>query len=135
MSFPSSPVNGQTVTINGAIYVWAAATSTWTRVGGVVSNIHSTISTVLADTFETVSKNLNGYPYVVNYTTDYRGTIVSNVVYTPSSGNMIVKEFTYPYDSAQIQSIAIHGTILANVFYKNLTYSNSSVSSVSYTVI
>ena len=135
MSFPSSPYNGQTVTVNGVVYNWNSTSQTWTRVGGTLSNIQSTITTVIADSFETLSRNIRSYPYIINYITDYRGTIVSNITYTPSASNTITKAFSYPYDSTQIQSIAIYGTTLANVFYKNLTYSNSSVSSVSYTTI
>jgi hypothetical protein len=38
MAFPSSPVNNQTATVNGVVYIYAAATSSWARIaqGGVV---------------------------------------------------------------------------------------------------
>ena len=34
MSFPLSPVNGQTATLNGIIYTYSTATTAWTRVSG-----------------------------------------------------------------------------------------------------
>jgi hypothetical protein len=94
--------------------------------GSQLSGITATIAT----TFETVSKNLNAYPYVINRLND----TISNVVYTVPGSGTITKSFTYSF--GLITSIAIYGVpIGAKTFAKNLTYVGTSVSGASYSVL
>ena len=80
--------------------------------------------------YESLAQNMSAYPYNINRT----GSTIANVTYTVA-GNTIVKEFTYN-GSGQIESIAIHGVPLGSTVYtKNLTYSGTSVSSVSYSIL
>ena len=81
-------------------------------------------------TYETLSQNVSAYPYTINRT----GSTITSVVYTVG-GNTIIKSFTYN-GSGQIESIAIYGVPLgATVYTKNLTYSGTSVSGVSYSIL
>ena len=80
--------------------------------------------------YESLAQNMSAYPYTINRT----GSTITDVTYTVG-GNTIVKEFTYN-GSGQIESIAIHGVPLGSTVYtKNLTYSGTSVSSVSYSIL
>lgn len=80
--------------------------------------------------YESLAQNMSAYPYTINRT----GGTITDVTYTVA-GNTIVKEFTYN-GSGQIESIAIHGVPLGSTVYtKNLTYSGTSVSSVSYSIL
>lgn len=42
MAFPTSPTNGQQVTVNGITYTYASSTQSWARVQGVAGNITAT---------------------------------------------------------------------------------------------
>ena len=39
MSFPASPVNGQTATVNNVPYVYNSTLTAWTRATSVVANV------------------------------------------------------------------------------------------------
>jgi hypothetical protein len=94
--------------------------------GSQLSGITSTIAT----TFETVSRNLNAYPYIINRSND----TISNVVYTVPGSGIITK--TFSYSSGLITSIAIYGPAIGpKTFAKNLTYVGTSVSGASYSVL
>ena len=114
---PTTTNYGYVLTTNGAgSYYWAEGTP------GPAGTIDTT--------YETLAQNVNAYPYVINRT----GSTITDVTYTVG-GNTIVKEFTYN-GSGQIESIAIYGTPLGSTVYtKNLTYSGTSVSSVSYSIL
>ena len=45
MAFPSSPVNGQTATVDGITYTYASATNSWKRQAFLVSNLVDTSAT------------------------------------------------------------------------------------------
>jgi hypothetical protein len=114
---PTTTNYGYVLTTNGAgSYYWAEGTP------GPAGTIDTT--------YETLAQNVNAYPYTINRT----GSTITDVTYTVG-GNTIVKEFTYN-GSGQIESIAIYGTPLGSTIYtKNLTYSGTSVSSVSYSIL
>jgi hypothetical protein len=114
---PTTTNYGYVLTTNGAgSYYWAEGTP------GPAGTIDTT--------YESLAQNMNAYPYTINRT----GSTITDVTYTVG-GNTIVKEFTYN-GSGQIESIAIYGTPLGSTVYtKNLTYSGTSVSSVSYSIL
>lgn len=39
MAFPTSPVNGQTATVNGILYTYASATNSWKKTVTTVGNL------------------------------------------------------------------------------------------------
>lgn len=81
-------------------------------------------------TYETLAKNVNAYPYVINRT----GSTITNIVYTVG-GNTITKSFTYN-GSGLLESVAIYGIPLGSTVYtKNLSYSGSQISGVSYSIL
>ena len=81
-------------------------------------------------TYETLAQNVNAYPYVINRT----GSTITNIVYTVS-GNTITKSFTYT-GGGLLESVAIYGIPLGSTVYtKNLSYSGSQISGVSYSIL
>jgi hypothetical protein len=83
----------------------------------------------VAQSFETVSKNLNSYPFTINYS----GSQVSSVVYTVPDGT-ITKSITYDVDN-NVESVTLSGDLPSSITAttKTITYSGGKISSVDYT--
>jgi hypothetical protein len=82
-------------------------------------------------TFETLSKNLPAYPYSVNYVSG----AISNVVYTIPSSGTVTKAFTYAL-SGLITGISLAGPGLGTAIYtKNLSYTGTSLSGATYSIL
>lgn len=80
----------------------------------------------ISDNFETVSKNLKSYPYVLNYT----GTKLTSIVYNIGVG-IITK--TFNYIGTQLMSITLSGnTPDAIDLNKTLVYVGTTLSQVTY---
>lgn len=78
------------------------------------------------ETFETVSKNIKGYPSVLNYTLD----VLTHIIYTLPSGS-ITKTFGYTGD--QLTSVTLSGDTPSGIdLIKTLTYTGDSLTSISY---
>lgn len=78
------------------------------------------------NTFETVSKNLESYPYELNYTGDQ----LTSIVYTTPSGT-ITK--TLAYSGSQLTTITLSGDTPASIdLVKTLTYTGDALTSISY---
>lgn len=86
-------------------------------------------SSTIATTFETLSKNLNSYPYNINRNSNNQ---VSSINYTTSSLGEIVK--TLSYNDSTLANIRIAGPSLPSIYLKTLIYSNSLIVSASYSV-
>lgn len=97
---------GQGLSVIGGVPGWAATTNV---------------------SFETVSKNLNSYPYTINYTSG----ILSSIVYTVGS-NTITK--TLNYTSGALTSIVLSGSGLpiGITLTKTLSYTSNNLTSASY---
>jgi len=81
----------------------------------------------LSNTFESVSKNLNSYPYVITYS----GADINYITYTLGGGLTIVK--TFNYTSGDITSIVLSGSTPSGIsLTKTLAYSGGNVSSITY---
>lgn len=79
-----------------------------------------------AETFETVSKNLKGKPYVLNYTS---GKLTS-IVYTVTGGN-ITK--TLNYTGEKLTSIVLSGNTPGGInLTKTLSYTVDSLTNITY---
>jgi hypothetical protein len=63
---------------------------------------------------------------------NYSGSFISNVVYSPAGADIIVKSFYYT--GTQLSSLIITGNDLGKVYTKNLSYTGTSVSGISYAV-
>ncbi len=107
-SFTRLPVGstGQGLVVGSGVPIWAATTNV---------------------SFETVSKNLNSYPFTVNYT----GSVLTSIVYTVGS-NSITK--TLNYTTGVLTSIVLSGTGLPSgiTLTKTLSYTSNNLTSVSY---
>jgi hypothetical protein len=81
-----------------------------------------------AEYFETVSKNLKSFPYLLNYTT---GNLTS-IVYNIGGGNFITK--TLNYTTGTLTSIVLSGTLPSGLptTTKTLTYSSGKLTSIVY---
>jgi hypothetical protein len=78
------------------------------------------------ETFETVSKNLKGNPYALNYTS---GKLTS-IVYTLSNGT-ITK--TLNYTGEKLTSIVLSGDTPAGInLTKTLSYTGDTLTSITY---
>jgi len=79
------------------------------------------------DTFETVSKNLKGNPFVLNYT----GTQLTSMVYTLPESEEITK--TFAYTGSQLDSITLSGDTPSGIdLVKTLGYTDGKLTSVTY---
>lgn len=78
--------------------------------------------------FETVSKNLKSYPYVLNYTMNK----LTSVVYDIGGGNNITK--TLGYSSQLLTTVTLSGTLPPSMIVttKTLTYSMGDLTSITY---
>jgi hypothetical protein len=81
----------------------------------------------IEQSFETVSKNLNQYPYSLNY---YSGTLTS-VVYSISTGLNISKNLEYN-NSGLLIKVSLSGNVPSVSLNKNLLYSGSNLTGVYY---
>ena len=80
----------------------------------------------LSNSFETVSKNLKGYPYVITYS----GSDINYITYTTPTGT-IVK--TFGYSLGVLTSLTLSGATPSGVsLTKALHYTGSDLTSVSY---
>lgn len=77
MPFPTSPTNGQTVTVNGITYQYSTSTSAWKRLG--VFSIAST-SSQIQTTAQTTSAT-----YYVTFVDANNASAAGEIVYTTSS--------------------------------------------------
>jgi hypothetical protein len=144
----SSIANGQVIQYESSTQLWKNHTLTKSDVGlGNVPNVDATNPANIVqtssyrfvtdtekaiwnasvdETFETVSKNLKSYPYVLNYT----GSQLTSIVYTLPAGS-ITK--TLNYAGTKLTSIVLSGsTPLGINLTKTLTYSGSTLTGVSY---
>lgn len=79
------------------------------------------------DTFETVSKNLKGNPFVLNYT----GSQLTSMVYTLPDSLEITK--TFAYTGSQLDSITLSGDTPSGIdLVKTLGYTDGKLTSVTY---
>lgn len=83
--------------------------------------------TAIAVTYESVSKNLRAYPFVLNYTVDK----LTSIVYTVGAGS-ITKTFNYSGDD--LNSIVLSGDTPAGIdLTKTLGYTGGDLTSITYT--
>jgi hypothetical protein len=83
MSFPTSPVNGQTATVNNVTFQYNATYGTWTRVTGLVSNLSVATLTTTTGAFYA-----NGFPLAPSYTSSTTAPASANARdqwYNPST--------------------------------------------------
>lgn len=84
------------------------------------------IQTTTKSTFETVSKNLKGYPYALNYTSGK----LTNIVYTLPTGT-ITK--TLNYTGEKLTSIVLSGNTPSGIsLTKTLAYTGDNLSTITY---
>ena len=94
---------------------------TGTISGSVVSGEY------IEQSFETISKNLNQYPYSLNY---YSGVLTS-VIYSLGTGLNISKNLEYN-NSGLLVKVSLSGSVPSVSLNKNLLYSGSSLTGVYY---
>jgi hypothetical protein len=123
----SNLLTAPVVTISGQLRPQSIATNQYYYANGAPVSFGA-ISGVLNESFETISQNLKAYPYVINYS----GSFISNVVYSPAGADIIVKSFYYT--GTQLSSLVITGNELGKIYTKNLSYTGTSVSGISYAV-
>lgn len=100
---------------NNQALVWETSSSLWKN------------KTILANTFETINKNLSSYPATLNYNNN--GDLIT-IVYNTGAGN-ITK--TLNYTSGNLTSIVLSGSTPAGIsLTKTLTYTGENLTGVSY---
>lgn len=114
---------GDSVSYNGTSYICVATT-----IGNDPTNL--TYWQLLADiapTFETVSKNLKGYSYVLNYSLG----VLTSIVYNLGGGLLITK--TLNYTSGTLTSIVLSGDVPGGIaLTKTLNYTLGKLTGISY---
>jgi len=84
-------------------------------------------SAASASSYETVSKNLAGYPYTLNYT----GGVLASVVYALGGGQTITK--TLNYTAGALTAVVLSGATPGGIsLTKTLSYTAGALSGVSY---
>ena len=92
-----------------------------------VSGLQTALDSKLSNTFETISKNLKSYPYVLNYTDD----VLTSIVYDLGGGNEITK--TLNYTEADLTSIVLSGDTPAGIdLTKTLSYTSGDLTGIAY---
>lgn len=125
--------DGQTLVFNKERNQFVNATwwGWWTRwsIGGTLSDqedLQQVLNEKLWETFETVSKNLKGNPYTLNYTS---GKLTS-IIYTLPSGT-ITKTLNYTGD--KLTNVVLSGAIPIGIqTTKNLAYTDDTLSTITY---
>lgn len=80
----------------------------------------------LANTFETVSKNLGAYPFALNYSSG----VLTSIVYTLPSGT-ITK--TLNYTSGRLTSVVLSGSTPSGIsLTKTLSYTGDQLTGATY---
>jgi hypothetical protein len=80
----------------------------------------------LGETFETVSKNLKGYPYTLGYT----GSQLTSIAYNTGTGT-ITK--TLNYTGSQLTSLVLSGATPGGInLTKTLGYTGSQLTGITY---
>jgi hypothetical protein len=86
----------------------------------------SVTQTLLGQTFETISKNLKGYPATITYSSGQ----IATIVYTIATGN-ITK--TLAYSSGNVSTIVLSGGTPSGIsLTKTLTYTSGDLTGVAY---
>lgn len=84
---------------------------------------------IIATSYESISKNLNTYPYVISRS----GNLISNITYTTPSGDYVKN---YHYTFGVLDYVTISGVPLgSSVYTKTLNYVSGVITSVSYSVV
>ena len=118
--------SGDSVSYQGSSYVAIAPTTGNLPTNQTYWQVISEKGDSWQEHFETVSKNLSSYPYVLNYTSG----LLTSIVYTLPSGS-ITK--TLNRTSGKLTSIVLSGDTPSGInLTKTLTYSGSQLVGVSY---
>jgi hypothetical protein len=97
------------------------------EVGAIDEEFIDTIAAQINNKFETVSKNLNSYPYVLVY--GIYG--LSTITYNLGGGNYIVKTFNYTL--GVLTSIVLSGDIPSGIEHiKTFHYTGNDLTSITY---
>ena len=113
VNFPSSPVQDQTYTQNGITWIF--------NLGGW--ELDCPASSLISESFETVSKNLEA----LNSTLNYTGDNLTSIVYT----NGVTK--TLNYSSGNLISIVLSGSTPAGIdLTKTLAYTGDNLTGITY---
>jgi hypothetical protein len=92
-----------------------------------VSGLQTALDSKLSNAFETISKNLKSYPYVLNYTDN----ALTSIVYDLGGGDEITK--TLNYTGADLTSIVLSGDTPAGIdLTKTLSYTNGDLTGIEY---
>jgi len=103
MSFPLSPINGQTAVLNGITYSYSSASALWSRVAAVVPNTHKSTSSANSPAspnigdiwYNTVTDDVYRYTSdgVSSYWLDITGA--STTLTTGAASALVVSQPTY----------------------------------------
>jgi hypothetical protein len=117
------------LTVQGVTVEFIYTGLTWqiTATTGAKGNPGATGAMPLS--YESISKNLNTYPYTITRT----GNLISTITYTTPSGNYVK---SYNYVQGVLSYVTISGTPLgSSVYTKTLNYVSGVITSVSYSVV
>lgn len=92
-----------------------------------VAGLQAALDSKIGNSFETVSKNLRSYPYVLSYTSG----VLTSIVYTLPDTTTITKTFNYTLD--QLTSIVLSGTTPSGIsLTKTFGYTGDDLTSIGY---
>lgn len=116
---------------NGTDYNVSGATITFVEAPTTGSTIFAYYNTLVSggseETFESTSKNIKAYPYVLNYT----GDNLTSIVYTLPVSGTITKTFGYTGD--KLTTITLSGDTPSGIdLVKTLAYTGDNLTSITY---
>jgi hypothetical protein len=104
MSFPTSPTNGQTATINGITYTYSATYGTWTRVPAP-GNIAVNIDTFVGDGSNTSFTMSTAPTDANNVIINVNGVIQLKEAYTVTANSTTLTLSSAPANGAKVDAI------------------------------
>jgi len=104
MSFPTSPTNGQTTSVNGITYVYSSTYSTWTRVpasGNIAVNIDNFTGDGSTTNFTMSTAPTDANNVIINV----NGVIQLKSAYTVTANSTTLTLSSAPANGAKVDAI------------------------------
>jgi len=117
------------LTVKGVTVEFIYSGTTWQVTATTGAKGSAGATGIIPQTYESISKNLNTYPYTITRS----GNLVSYITYTTPNGNYVKN---YYYIQGVLSYVTISGALLgSSVYTKTLNYTSGVITSVSYSVV
>jgi hypothetical protein len=128
MAFPTSPADGQLAQQNGIYYIYASATSSWTRQPAVSNSIFSITTNTFTGDGATDSYSLSSVPTSTDFVSvNVAGILQQKSAYTVNGGLLTFTEIPANGAAIEIRTLVASAvSILTGLVYDNFTGDGST---------